>query len=296
MAGEIASLPIYAPTSLDEACDLLGRWGDEARPIAGGTALVLMLRQGLIRPQALVRLDGVPGLEGVSLEDGDLRIGATTTLRAASDSALLRAHAPVLASACALVGNVRVRNAATLGGNVCDADYASDPPGILVALDARARVRGPGSTRVVSVADLIRGFYELDLVSGELVTDILVPVPSPGTVAVYLKYLTRSSEDRPCVGATAVLRLGDDGRIADLRVAVGAVAETPVRYPEIEALAGGAQPSEDLFAEVGSRYARDTSPLGDVRGSGDYRKRMIAVFVRRALLRAWQGQSGAWKC
>lgn len=292
----MSSFSIHAPGSLHDACAILARYGDAARPIAGGTALVLMLRQGLVRPEALVRLDRIPDLQGVSLQDGALRIGATTSLRAASESPLVREHLPVLASAYTLVGNVRVRNAATVGGNVCDADYASDPPGILVALDAHARIHGPNSTRVVAIGDLIRGFYELDLAPDELVTDVLVPLPSPSTVVVYLKFLTRSSEDRPCVGTTALLRLEQDGRIADLRVAVGAVAETPVRYPEAEALALGELPSDELFGEIASAYARATTPLGDVRGSGSYRKRMIEVFVRRALQQASRGPSGAWKC
>src|SRR5919206_1629516 len=145
----VADFALHAPSSLEEAAAILARYEGEARPIAGGTALVLMIRQGLIAPPAVVRLDRVPGLDSITVEDGWLRLGPLATLRAVSESPLVRQHLPVLAGACALVGNVRVRNAATIGGNLCEADYASDPPGVLVALDARAVVHGPAGVRAV---------------------------------------------------------------------------------------------------------------------------------------------------
>jgi len=286
---------LHAPTSVEEASATLADYQGDARPIAGGTAVVLMLRQGLIQPRALVRLDRVPGLDAIAVEDGHLRLGALTTLRAAGDSPLVQQHHPALAGAFRLVGNVRVRNAATVGGNVCEADYASDPPGVLAALNARVRVQGRGGTRELPIAELITDFYETSLGPDELVTDVLVPIPAPGTRSVYLKYVTRSSEDRPCVGATAVLRVEPDGRIGDLRVGVGAVAGQPLRLPEDEAAARGEVPSEDLFATIGQRYAEAADPVGDVRGSAAYRKRMVAVFVRRALHAARSGENGARK-
>ena len=291
----MADVLLHAPDSVEEACGLLGDYQGEARAIAGGTAVVLMLRQGLIRPRALVRLDRVPGLNSVSRENGHVRIGALTTLRAAAADSFMREHLPALAGAFGLVGNVRVRNAATVGGNVCEADYASDPPGVLVAMDARVRVAGQGGVREISVSELITDFYETSLAPDELVTDILVPIPLPGTRSVYLKYITRSSEDRPCVGATALLRVGDDGLLTDLRVGVGAVAGQPLRLPQAEETARGERPSEELFAEIGERYAEAAEPVADVRGSTSYRKQMILVFVRRALRAALAGETGARK-
>ncbi len=286
---------LHAPASVAEASAVLADYQGEARPIAGGTAVVLMLRQGLIRPRALVRLDRVPGLDAIEVEDGQLRLGALATLRAAGTSPLVQQHLPALAGALQLVGNVRVRSAATVGGNVCEADYASDPPGVLAALDARVRVQGRNGSRELSVSDLITDFYETSLRPDEIVTDVLVPIPPPGTRSVYLKYVTRSSEDRPCVGATAVLRLHEDGRVADLRVGVGAVAGRPLRLPEAEAMARGEMPSDDLFGTIAQRYADAADPVGDVRGSAAYRKQMVAVFVRRALRAALAGENGARK-
>lgn len=286
---------LHAPDSVHEACEILGRYDGEARVIAGGTALVLMVRQGFVSPRALVRLDRIPGLAGIAVEDSVLRLGATSTLRAVSESSVVRGSLPALAATCHLVGNVRVRNAATVGGNVCEADYASDPPGLLVALDAIARIQGPAGTREIPVRNLITDFYETSLAANEIVTEIRVPLLPAGAHAVYLKYVTRSSEDRPCVGATAVVLLDDRGNLGDLRVAVGAVSGTPIRLPEVEARAVGQRPTADLFREIGARYAEAADPVSDARGSADYRKRMVAVFVRRALQEAADGTAVARK-
>src|SRR5581483_3894286 len=132
---------------------------------------------------ALVRLDGISGLSGVRRDDGALHLGSLATLADIASSPAVRQGAPVLAQACGLVGNVRVRNAATIGGNVCEADYASDPPGVLVALDARVRAQSRTGSREIAVADLIRDFYETGLAPDEIVTELRVPIPPAGTRA-----------------------------------------------------------------------------------------------------------------
>ena len=298
------SFALHAPRSLAEASETLGRYDGEAHVIAGGTALVLMLRQGLLSPPALVRLDTVPGLDYVRVEPlagtgetdaGLLRLGALSTLRAVAESPVVQEHLPVLAGTCHLVGNVRVRNAATVGGNLCEADYASDPPAVLVALGARVRVHGSGGERELPVAELIQDFYENSLAPDEVVTEVLVPIPPAGTRGTYLKFITRSSEDRPCVGAAAFVRRDAHGRLADVRVAVGAVAGQPLRLLDVEAQARGLEPSDALLRELGERYADAVEPVADARGSAEYRKRMVAVFVRRALRDALAGQVGAQK-
>ena len=291
----MAGFKLHAPTTLAEAGSLLAAGDGDARLIAGGTALVLMLRHGLIQSSALIRLDLIPGLDGISEEADTIRFGPMTTLGAVASSPIVQKRLPALAGACHLVGNIRVRNAATVGGNLCEAECASDPPGVLVALDARVRVQGPAGAREVPVADLISDFYETTLGPGELLSEVIVPVPPAGTRAAYLKFITRSSEDRPCVGATGVLRLGPDGKIAELRTAVGAIAGTPLRLPNVEAQAAGQPPSEELFRSIGEQYAAEADPVDDVRGSAAYRKRMVGVFVRRALQAAASGEEGAWK-
>jgi aerobic carbon-monoxide dehydrogenase medium subunit len=272
------------PTSVAEASAVLAAdaWG--ARAIAGGTALVLMMRQGLANPDTLVSLGRLPELTGIGPEGPDLlRIGARTTLTDVAASPLVRRAAPSLAYACSRVGNVRVRNVATLGGNVAEADYASDPPAVLVALDASCRVTGPAGTRTVPVRDLVAGFYTTTLEPGEIVTDVLVPGPGPvDRRSSYQKYLSRSSEDRPCVGVAATADLAG-GEVTRLTVVVGAVAGVPQRRDEIAVRAVGTRLEPDVRADIARAYAAAIDPMEDGRGSAWYRTRMIEVFVRRAL-------------
>src|SRR5262249_9423718 len=159
-------------------------------------------------------------------------------------------HIPLLGETCALVGNVRVRNVATIGGNLCEADYASDPPAVLAALGARVHIEGPAGARVIEVTDLLRDFYETSLAPDELLSDVAVPIPPHGTRGAYLKFVTRSAEDRPCVGVAAFARQDDSGRLTGLRVAVGAVGGRPLRLEQIEAQAIGEQPTDGLFRSV----------------------------------------------
>jgi carbon-monoxide dehydrogenase medium subunit len=275
------------PTSIEQALEALRIYGDDAKVIAGGTALTIMLRQRLIRPTALVSLGSLPGLGHIERRDGYLTIGALASHRQVEVSPLVRTTIPVLAEAFGVVANVRVRNAATVGGVLAEADYASDPPAVLLALDADVSfVSGRGS-RTVPVKDFVTGFYETVLQPDEIVVEVRVPVPPDGTRGVYEKFVTRSSEDRPCVGTVALVRMSPDGRTCeDLRVAVGAVADVPQRFPEVEALAHGHPLDDDVVGTVADGYAERVDTLADMRGSAWYRTEMIRVWVRRAIQRA----------
>lgn len=275
------------PASVDEAVAQLEHHGDEAMAVAGATAVTIMLQQGLIEPAFLVSLGRIDGMRGIGLDDGQLSIGALTTHRAVETSPLVRERLPVLSSTFARVANVRVRNAATVGGVVAEADYASDPPALFAALDAEVDVIGPAGRRSVPIGEFLVGFYETALEPGEIVSQVRVPLPPTDTGAVYEKFITRSSEDRPCVGVAALVRLEPDGQTcADLRVAVGAATETPQRFTAVEAEARGRLIDEALAEAVGGSYAERIDPLSDMRGSEWYRREMVQVWVRRAILRA----------
>jgi carbon-monoxide dehydrogenase medium subunit len=254
-----------APRTLDEALTLKAELGDEATVVAGGTFLGILLNQRLISPETLLSLRDVPGLAGIAVA-GDLELGAMATHRAVERSAAVRDGWSALAHAFAVVASPRVRNQATVGGVLADADYASDPPAMLVALGARAVVQSVRGGREVPIEELIVGHYETSLEPDELLTSVRVPA---GATGVYRKFRSRSHEDRPCV-AVAAARRGDD-----LRVVVGAVAERPQLFPEL--CAGGDA------AEIGRRYAEAIDPIADFRGSARYRRRVIAVEIRRAL-------------
>jgi len=269
-----------APTSLEEALALRTQFGDEATVVAGGTFIGIVMNQKIMQPQTLLSLRNVAELafiEASQDEGAPLRIGAMTTHRAVERSPLICQHWPVLASTFALVASPRVRNQATVGGVLADADYASDPPTLLQALDAKVLARSEKGEREIPVEELITGYYETSLRPDELLVE--VRIPRNRERAVYRKFRSRSSEDRPCV-AVAATRV--DGK---LRVVVGAVAEKPQYFPEICALADGetAGSTQKLAAEIGRRYAEVIDPLSDSRGSVEYRKRIIAVEVRRAL-------------
>jgi carbon-monoxide dehydrogenase medium subunit len=242
-----------------------------------------MMRQGLIAPETLVNVGNVTGLRGITREGGWIRIGAATPLGDVAESPLIRELAPGVSEACSMVGNPRIRNVATLGGNLAEADYASDPPAALAAYDAYCHVEGHQGSRQVPVAELITGFYETVLAPSEIITSTHVPISECERRGVYLKYRTRSSEDRACVGVAATAEF-QEGVIRTLRVVVAAVAPTlqSVEDP-LQAVRG--QVLDDQTADlVAEAYSQSIQPMEDARGSAWYRRRMIRVFVKRALM------------
>jgi carbon-monoxide dehydrogenase medium subunit len=281
------SVAFFQPRSIEQAVGCLETYGDDAKVVAGATALTIMLRQGLIHPTALISIGGLPGLDTIEVDDGHVRIGALATHRAVELSRTVQTTIPVLAHVFGVVANVRVRNAATVGGVLAEADYASDPPAVFLALDAEITAHGPKGERTIAAKDFFIGFYETAIEANEIVTGVRVPIPPERTHAVYEKYVTRSKEDRPCLGAVAAVRMSLDGRTCeDLRVAVGAVAEVPQRFPEVEALARGTELGDSVARAIADGYAERVDTLADMRGSAWYRTEMIRVWVRRAIERA----------
>jgi carbon-monoxide dehydrogenase medium subunit len=197
------------------------------------------------------------------------------THRTVERHALVKESWPALAFAFSVVASPRVRNQATVGGVVADADYASDPPAMLAALGARVVARSVRGEREVPMDEFVLGHYETALEGDELVTE--VRVPRGAGRSVYRKFRSRSGEDRPCVSVAAT-RHNDE-----LRVVVGAVAGRPQFFPEVCALARGERLGGELAAEIGHRYAEEIEPISDSRGSARYRRRVVAVEVRRAL-------------
>ncbi len=280
-------LSILQPRSIDEATRLLADLGDDARVVAGATAITLLLRQRLIAPRWLVSLGAIEGLASIECVGGWLQLGALVRHRDVEMHPLVQQRWRVLAEAFGSVANVRIRNAATVGGVLAEADYASDPPSVFVALDAEISVTGPLGERVIPAREFFQGFYETALASDEIVTGVRVPSAPLG--AAYEKYKSRSSEDRPCVGVAAVVQLADDrSTCQDLRVVVGAASEKPERLSDAEAIAHGQRLTDELVATVADAYAAHVDTLSDLRGSAWYRTEMIRVWVRRAVLHAFE--------
>src|SRR6185503_10285187 len=278
------NVKLLQPGSLDEAVTLLAAQNEDTKVISGGTALVIMLKNQLIAPTTLLSLGRLSELRNIRHEPGTgLRIGAMVTIREAELSPFIRDKQPTLAQTFGKVGNVRVRHAATVGGNLTEADYASDPPCVLVALRARVKARSSKGEREIPLVDLFKGFYETALTADEILTELIVPDPEPGTRSTYLKYVSRSSEDRPCAGMAALLETRADGTCRELRLVAGAVAEIPQEISAAEEQARGHELSATLIDEIAQAYADAIEPLSDLRGSAWYRKQMIRVLTRRAL-------------
>lgn len=278
------NIKLLQPTSLDEAVSLLAKGDEHTKIVAGGTALVIMLKNRLISPSVLLSLGRLNELRYIRHEpDLGLRIGGLVTIRDAETSPVIREKQPALAFTLGKVGNVRVRNAATVGGNLSEADYASDPPCVLVALRARAKVRSVRGEREIPLTEFFKGFYETALAADEILTELVVPDLPQGSRSIYLKYVSRSSEDRPCVGMAAVLASEADGTCKDLRLVAGAVSEAPQEFQSATAMARGRHLTHDLIGEIAAACSAEAQPLADLRGSAWYRKQVIGVMARRAM-------------
>lgn len=271
------------PNDLESACSVLA--GDELgnKLISGGTALVLMMRHGLIAPSTLVSIGRLEGLQGIRLDGSQMWIGSRTTHTVIARSPDIRKWLPSLAEACRSVGNIRIRNVGTIGGNLAEADHASDPPSVLVGLDAACDVTGPEGSRRIRVADLATWFYTTSLQPGEIITGVSVPL-DPDRVYAYERFVSRSSGDRPCVGVAVMARF-DGHRVEQLSVVVGAVAPVPQRFDETTDAALGGPLDDGARRDIARAIGDAIEPIEDARGSVQYRRHVTAVLVRRALER-----------
>jgi len=279
----MSDIKFLEPTNIPEAVSLLDQYADDSKVIAGGTSVVLMLQQKLIAPSVLISLGRVSDHDYIRLEDDGLHIGALAKLRDIEGSETVKQFCPALAHTFSVVGNIRVRNQATIGGNLSAADYAADPPAMLTALDARVQVQGPNEKREIPLSEFFFGFYTTALEPDEILTEVITPALPSSARAAYHKYTSISAEGRPCVAVGAVADFDGDGKCSDVRIAVGAAVETPQRVTDAEAMAHGSTLTDELIADIANEYSLKLDPLTDVRGSAWYRKEMIRVFVKRAL-------------
>lgn len=277
----IRSFDLLQPRSLAEASELLRKHGEEARLIAGGTTLVILMKQRAVYYPYLVDLQSISGLDQIKQEKDGLHIGALVTHRAVERSPRVREAYPVLAEAFSRIGNVRVRETASVGGNLAHADYRLDPPPVLLILGAELTVFGPHGARFIPLKDFFRGMYETALEAAEILVDIKIPPLPPGSKAVYLRYSTLSANDWPCLGVAALLST-DNGRCKELRLALSGVAPTPVLVQGLEVVRDH-QLDESLLEGILKIVNAQIAPMSDFRGSEWYKRQMVSVFVRRAL-------------
>ncbi len=275
------------PASLQEAIGLLGDSG--GRPVAGGTAVMLMMKTGVFQPERLVSLRKIESqYSQIRLDsEGNLRLGAMTPLRRIERSADVAAVAPVVTAAMRRLSNVRVRNVATLGGHLAHGDPHLDLPPVLIALNASLVVASPSGERTMPVEDLFRGYLETALAPDELIAEVIVPA-NPDQRAAYLKHTTRSAEDWPALGIAVALTL-NGGTVETARVAIGAATDPPRRLTSVETMLIGNPHNDAVLQTTGDATAGEAEVHSDARGSAAYKRELIRVFTARAIRQAVEG-------
>lgn len=286
----LPEISIHRPESLIEALEMMGAL-ESVKPIAGGTDLLPLMRDRAISLDDLVDIQGIQELKGITFEDGTLRIGALVTLTEILESPLVAETAPVLREAVGQIGSVQTRNQGTLVGNLCNASPAADSATTLMVLGAMAEVASTKGSRRVPVEELFAGPKMNSLGKDELVTRIVIPEAPLGSGAAFEKLGRRKGITLSVVNAAAYLEL-DGGKCVDARIALGAIAATPIRVPDIEATYKGRKLTPEAIEESSRACYALVSPVDDVRASAEYRREMSCVLVKRAIIKALSRAGG----
>ena len=274
------------PETIEETLAMLSRYRGKSKIIAGGTDLILQIRNKAIHPEYVIDITRIPDLDGMTLDDQQgLRLGALTTIRALEISVELQKNYPIISQAAGQLGSVAIRNIATLGGNLCNALPSAETAQVLVALSAQVRSIGPGGERVLPLEDFFMGVGETLLKPDELLLEIIVPRMEPHSFGTYIKHSARGSIDLAIVNITVVVTMEPDKKICrDARIVLGAVAPTPLRARKAEDVLKGEKIGASLIeraAQVASEEARPRS--ASIRGSSEYKKEMVKVLTVRAI-------------
>jgi carbon-monoxide dehydrogenase medium subunit len=279
----VRNFEFLEPTSPVEASRMLVDSGENSRLFAGGTALLLAMRQRMLSPSHLVYIGGVPDLDRIDYDERNgLRIGALVRHGELADAPVVIARYPILAAMAVHVANPQIRNMGTLGGNLCYADPATDPPTCLLALEARVKAVGTRGERVIAIDEFFTDYYETALQPDEVVTEIQVPPLSSDAVGAYTRFLRTPAEHRPLVGLAAVARR-DRGVCAEARIAIGASTPVPTRARRAEEFLAGKRITPDIVDEAARIAAADIFLVSDSRGAAEYRRDMVRVVTRRTL-------------
>ena len=284
-------LEFHQPTSLAEATRIMLDGGPGGYFLAGGTDLVIAMKEKGLVPKYVVDLKRIPSLSGIREEaGGGITIGALTTMREVEISPLIVGRYPFLAQSAAEVGSIQIRNRATIGGNMANATPSADVAPPLLTLDAKAKVAGAGGERVMDLKDFFRGPGQTVAEPGDILTGISIPPQDPRLVGEYIKFSPRDMMDLAYIGVAVTLTLAEsDRRCESVAIALGAVSPTPMRAPGAEAVLRGKVLTEEHAAEAGLKAAKECSPISDVRSSAEYRRAMVRVNTKRALLNAAAG-------
>jgi carbon-monoxide dehydrogenase medium subunit len=285
-----AAFDYHAPRTLPEALALLGQFGDEAKVLSGGQSLLPLLKLRFAQPAHLVDIGRIPGLDYIEEEGGFLKIGALVREAALEASEVVRSRYPILADTAAVIADPLVRNLATVCGNLAHGDPANDHPATMLALGAEVVATGPQGARTIPVAQFFTGLFTTALAPTEVLTEIRIPAPPPGSGGAYVK-LERKVGDFATAGAAAFLVL-KGGTIASAGIGLTNVGPMPIKVVAAEGYLAGKKADEAAFAEAGRLAAAAAKPGADRRGSAEYKKEMARVLTVRALRQAAQRAGG----
>jgi aerobic carbon-monoxide dehydrogenase medium subunit len=274
------------PTSIAEVSELLGRFGDSAKVYAGGTELLLAMKEGLVHYERLVNVKGVTGLNEVKQNNGEVHIGALSTHRELESSPMLKEKLPALVKLEQNVANVRVRQVGTIGGNLCFAEPHADPGTLLIALGARLVAEKGEHKREITAESFFVDAYETALEPDEVLTQIIIPVPTEPSGVCYMKF---GYLERPSVGLAVAVKLNTGKtQIDDIRIAVGCAGPAPKRVAEAEALLKGKSVDEAMrnIPQAGETSGRASQAISDLHGAQDYKEHIVQVLLKRSFQNA----------
>ena len=277
----IAAFEYFAPKTVSEALSLLSKYKDEAKVIAGGQSMLVVMRQRLLTPEYVIDIKGLTDLEYIKYDENQgLRIGALTIHRDIEKSPVIQKHFGVLSEMEGNLATIQTRNWGTIGGNLCHGDPAGDPAPVLIALKAKLKLVSSAGERVVDMEEFSEDYLEVALKPGEMLTEIQVPTPAPHTGTAYEKLMVMKG-DMGVVGAAVSITLDSKDSCQDARIALSNCASIPLRAKKAEKLLIGKAINDALLAEAGEVASSEADPPADVHGSVEYRREMIKVFVKR---------------
>jgi len=300
----------FRPKTFEEALTLLAQYGEKAKLIAGGTDIIVLIKQKAIAPDALISLQRIPGLDQIKY-NGSLSIGPMVTHRAIEKSEVIRKNFSALADAADYLGSVQIRNVATIGGNICTAAPSADTATPLLVLGTQVTIKSPKQERTLPIEQFFKGPGESVLKTGEMVKELLIPKLLPNTGSAYYKLQRRLALDLPILGVSVLLSLDtnkvtcsdllctaspistilhkmeeDEIVCKDVRIALGVAAPIPMRALKAETLLRGKKLSDELLEEVANTASQEAQPRDTLRGEAWYRKDMIRVLVKRMAMKS----------
>src|ERR1044071_2742116 len=284
----ISPFQLHRPATIEEACALLAQYGDQAKLLAGGSELILLLKMNLTSAAHIIDIKTIPGMDAITLEPGAqaLRVGGLVTHRNLETSPIALQHFPLLVEMEQQVANIRVRNIGTLGGNLCFAEPHADPGTLLTALGSKIKIRSTRGERLLDIGDFFVDYYQTALERDEILTEVEIPKFSANWSGTYLRFCPG---ERPSVAAAILMRWAD-GTCAEARLALGCIGPKPVRIPEVESALKG-KTAEAILGEalnIGAKMSDACDPPADIWGSVDYKRQIVKTLVSRGLQKCVQ--------